>query len=327
MLGSQLIQKAVVWACVALAISLPLSSVQAATARSKVSKATKANDAPSAWLIQIVGNPQLLLPVVESQKSRAVAKIAPPGPATKTSSLPFAKPLSALYQGYELVLKAKDSVTLLIPSSSTRRVYRGPARLKVKKGAVSVRWGNEPSVFPVPASYFDTLEAWLSHTHTPKAGVAIAAEGMQVLAPLNGSLLITRNVEFKLAGLVPEDAQLILYGPDGKRFWTQMIDGPEVEFPRSADFEWGHRFTWEIRKKTGGRLVRGEFAIADESLASHLLADKLPLSKTTPHVALLIYGLKLDMMGAFHEAEEVFEFIHMTHDRSRWPVKGLSHTK
>lgn len=282
---------------------------------------------PSAWLIQITGNPQLLLPALADPKKQSKAKLTAPGPATKTSSLPFAKPLSALYQGYELVLTARDSVTLLIPSSSTRRVYRGPARLKVKKGAVSVRWGNEPSVFPVPHSYFDTLEAWIGHTHTPKAGVAIAAEGMQVLAPLNGSLLITRNVEFKLAGLVPEDAQLILYGPDGKRFWTQMIDDNEVEFPRSADFEWGHRFTWEIRKKTGGRLVRGEFSIADESLASRLLSEKLPLSKVSTHLDLLIYGLKLDMVGAFHEADAVFEFIHMTHDRSRWPVKGTTHIK
>jgi hypothetical protein len=283
--------------------------------------------APTAWLIQIAGNPQLLLPTVSERKTQAKGKVDPPGPGTKTSSLPFAKPLSALYQGYELVLKAKDSVTLLIPSSATRRVYRGPARLKVKKAAVSVRWGNEPSVFPVPHSYFETLDAWLGHTHSPKAGVAIAAEGMQVLAPLNGALLLTRNVEFKLAGLVPEDAQLILYGPDGKRFWSQLIEGPEVEFPRSADFEWGQRFTWEIRKKTGGRLARGGFSIADESLASHLLSDKLPLSKSTPHVDLLIYGLKLDMVGAFHEAEVVFEHIGMTHDRSRWPVKAVGHTK
>ncbi|MDH4395653.1 MAG: hypothetical protein QE278_08235 [Limnobacter sp.] len=276
---------------------------------------------PTAWLIQITGNPQLILPPVKAaSKSKVDLKKETVRPGTKTSSLPFAKPLSALYQGYEIVLKARDSVTLLIPSSSTRRVYRGPGRLKVKKEAVSVRWGDEPSVFPIPVSYFDTLDAWLDHSHTPKAGVAIAAEGMQVLAPLNGSLLLTRNVEFKLAGLVPEDSQLILYGPDGKRFWTQMIEGPDVEFPRSADFDWGQRFTWEIRKKTGGRLARGDFAIADESLASHLLSQKLPLSKSTPHVDLLIYGLKLDMVGAFHETEEVFELIGMTHDRSRWPV-------
>lgn len=282
---------------------------------------------PTAWLIQITGNPQLLLSAPVDAKAQTKGKPIVSRPGTKTSSLPYAKPLSALYQGYELVLKARDSVTLLIPSSSSRRVYRGPARLKVKKEAVSVRWGNEPSVFPVPHFYFDTLDAWLEHTHTPKAGVAIAAEGMQVLAPLNGSLLLTRNVEFKLAGLVPEDAQLILYGPDGKRFWSQLIEGPDVEFPRSADFEWGQRFTWEIRKKTGGRLARGEFAIAEESLTSRLLGGKLPLRKSTPHVDLLIYGLKLDMVGAFHEAEAVFEHIGITHDRSRWPVKQASSSR
>lgn len=311
------------------ALGLLVSPAHAAPVQSKSTAYTAANTtpAPSAWLIQIVGNPQLLLPSTSDSKKQNKPKVVPPGPATKTSSLPFAKPLSALYQGYELVLNPKDSVTLLIPSSSSRRIYRGPARLKVKKGAVSVRWGKEPSVFPVPQSYFDTLEAWLMHSHTPKAGVAIAAEGMQVLVPLNGSLLITRNVEFKLSGLVPEDSQLILYGPDGKRFWTQMIEGNEVEFPRSADFDWGQRFTWEIRKKTGGRLVRGEFTIADESLASRLLSEKLPLSKNISHVDLLIYGLKLDMVSAFHEADAVFEFIQMTHDRSRWPVKGTTHIK
>lgn len=264
---------------------------------------------PVAWLTRIVGNPQLILPAQA------------PGPGTKTSSLPYAKPLSALYTGYELILKAKDSVTLLVPYSSTRRVYQGPARLRVRVDNVQVRWGEEPRVARVPQSHFDTLAAWLTHSHPPKAAVALAAEGVQVLHPLNAAMLLTREVTFQLAGEVPDDAQLILYGPDGKRFWVEQVDSPTVDFPPAADFDWGQRFTWELRKKTGGRLVKGEFSIAEESMAARLLSQKLPIRPETPQDDLLIYGLKLDMMGAFHEAEEVFSLVGITHDRSRWPVR------
>lgn len=261
---------------------------------------------PVAWLIDVQGNPQLGFYGLR-QPPRPLAKLVRP-----------------LYKNEEIRLKGKDSISVLIPFNQSRRTYVGPALLRVMDKTVSVRVGEEPLVKAAPASHFDVLQSWLSHPYNPRAGLALANQGLQVTEPLHRSVLLSRQPVFRLEGEIPEDAQLILYGPDGKRFWVEQIEErAQFGFPPAANFAWGQRLTWEIRKKTGGKILKGEFTIGSEALVTHLLEEKPALSAKTPRDELLIYAIQLDKVGAFLQADEIWTFLGMTADRSRWPYPPL----
>lgn len=222
--------------------------------------------------------------------------------------------LSTLGFGSQITLQKGDQLSVVVFSNNTRRVYDGPANLKVIKDTVSLRSGPEPEVFPASNEQLAVIQKWL--TLHPKGLAAMPSPPglgklpFDVIKPLEGALFLSRQPEFLLTGTLPRDAKLIIYDKDNRRFWVEPLENSHVTFPPAAEFQWGQSYSWEIRNFTGGSLLKGKFKIASEQQAFQLFKSKVPNLPSTPKIDLVLYALTLQMAGAYPEAQDVWATVH-----------------
>lgn len=271
------------------------------------------------------------LPHAKSSKhaSRATSADSEPAPVAwiiRSQGASFKN--SADVSGSELngtlpvVLKANQELTLapegqlkaLVFSQGVIRQFEGPAKLKVIQDTISVVDGPAVKVFPVNQKYLLLADQWMKahqsdFTSLNAKTIPVSSDQKQVsiIYPVDGALMLTRRPEFQFAGPLPKDSTLIIYRQDSRRHWVQQLDNLHVTFPPAAEFQWGESFTWEVRKRTGGRLLEGKFRIASQQQATELLQSKVPALPDTPTEDLLFYALQLQLAGAYKEASNVVE--------------------
>lgn len=238
------------------------------------------------------------------------AQVVFPG-AKKPVPLPT---LSTLGFGSQIILRKGDQLSVVVFSNNTRRVYDGPASLKVIKDTVSLRSGPDPEVFPASSQQLSVIQQWLT-LHPKGLGAMPNPPGLgklpfDVIKPLEGALFLSRQPEFLLTGTLPRDAKLIIYDQDNRRFWIEPLENSHVTFPPAAEFQWGQSYSWEIRNFTGGSLLKGKFKIASEQQAYQLFKSKVPNLPSTPKIDLVLYALTLQMAGAYPEAQDVWATVH-----------------
>ncbi|HEX4857284.1 MAG TPA: hypothetical protein VFV28_10755, partial [Limnobacter sp.] len=142
---------------------------------------------------------------------------------------------------------------------------------------------------------------------------------LHALSPIDNSLLLTRNPEFRFEGELPREGNLMIFDSRGKRFWVEPLEGLQLTLPPAAKFEWGRAFTWEVRRLTGGRVLSGSFQIASEETARALLQAKLPDTQDVLPESRLFYGMRLQLARAYSEADEVWSSLGISMDRSGIP--------
>lgn len=244
------------------------------------------NNTPVAWALFSSGDSQIVA------KSGATAEQL--------------RPLRPLYMGNTIQVPEGASLSILIPGNMTRRYFDGPASLEVIKDTVSLLKGPKVRVFPADPSRLAMAEAWSQST-----GHAVSPAsnefGLTVTSPLDGAVLLTQKPEFHFIGQLPKDGKLIIYNAEGRRFWVSPMESDLVRFPPAAQFKWGQKFTWEVRKSTGGKVLGGAFEIAPEALAFDLMSSKVPNLPHVPREDLLFYGLRLEMARAYREADLVWD--------------------
>lgn len=218
----------------------------------------------------------------------------------------------ALHMGQEIQVQKGGVLRALIFPQATVREYEGPANLKVIKDTISLVSGQPAKVYPATEKHVELAKSWVSqHANQFQTiqvqGKSGATDGssFNTIYPIDNSVLLTRRPEFVFSGVPPKDGTLIIYRPDGRRHWVQPIEVNRITFPPAAEFEWGQKFTWEVRKRTGGRLLQGSFSIATEQQAFDLMSAKVPSLPDTPPEDLLFYALQLHMAGAYREAQAV----------------------
>ncbi len=233
-----------------------------------------------------------------------------------------ALPTQRLLHGHTVTVPKGQRFSVLVLNTGNRRVYNGPARLKVIADTVRVLSGPAVKVFPVEEAHLDLIDQWINLYVRPrgvlpvkgnKADKTEAAENdsLRVLQPIDGSLLLTRNPEFVFQGDLPREGNLMLFDSRGKRFWVEPLESEYVSLPPAAKFEWGQSFTWEVRRLTGGRVVSGSFHIASEETARSLLEARVPDTAGTLPEAKLFYGMRLQLAKAYKEADEVWASLGM----------------
>lgn len=256
--------------------------------------------------------------------SNAVELLAPPRPAGLGKPQPTKpirpmtplrplRPLQVLLPNQTVTLGPKARLAIAVLGTGQRRVYLGPARLKVVAQHVSVVFGPKARVHGLDATHVDVIEQWL-HTQVGHTGPAQQVinqantqsppddDALRVLTPRDGAMLLHRNPEMEFAGSLPREGSLMIFDAQGKRFWTQLLEDHRVYFPSSVDFDWGQQFTWEVRKATGGKVAHGSFRIASQATARRLLLDKpADLPQTQPEF-LLLYAMRLHLAQAYEEA-------------------------
>ncbi|MDX1669847.1 MAG: hypothetical protein R3194_10540, partial [Limnobacter sp.] len=215
------------------------------------------------------------------------------------------RPLRPLYMGNVIEIPDGEKISILIPGNMTRRHYEGPAKLSVIKDTVSVRQGPKAKVFPADPERLKLARRW-SNVSVHPSPLVTGGGVFSVQQPRNNAMLLTTNPVFHFAGKLPRDGQLIIFGENGRRFWVQPLDEHVVDFPPAAQFSWGQKFTWEVRKSTGGRVLNGSFEIAPEDTAFDLLRNKVVNLPETPREELLFYGVKLELARAFDQADDVW---------------------
>lgn len=233
-----------------------------------------------------------------------------------------ALPTQRLLHGHTIAVPKGQRFSVLILNTGNRRVYNGPARLKVIADTVRVLSGPAVKVFPVEQAHLDLIDQWINLYARPR-GVplpkrdkaekedASEANPLRVLQPIDGSLLLTRTPEFVFRGDLPREGNLMIFDSRGKRFWVEPLESEYVSLPPAAKFEWGQSFTWEVRRLTGGRVVHGSFHIASEETARSLLEARVPDHAGTLPELKLFYGMRLQLAKAFKEANEVWESLGM----------------
>lgn len=233
-----------------------------------------------------------------------------------------ALPTQRLLHGHTIAVPKGQRFSVLILNTGNRRVYNGPARLKVIADTVRVLSGPAVKVFPLEQAHLDLINQWINLFARPR-GVspvkghkadkndAIETNPLRVLQPIDGSLLLTRNPEFVFQGDLPREGNLMLFDSRGKRFWVEPLESEYVSLPPAAKFEWGQSFTWEVRRLTGGRVVSGSFHIASEETARSLLEARVPDTAGTLPEAKLFYGMRLQLAKAYKEANEVWASLGM----------------
>lgn len=229
-----------------------------------------------------------------------------------------ALPTQRLLQGHTVNVPKGQRFSVVVLSTGNRRVFNGPAKLKVISDTVRVLSGPAVKVFPLEQAQLDLIEQWMSVYARPRENVpASPAEPeakpmLQVAQPIDNSLLLTRTPEFVFQGDLPREGNLIIFDAKGKRFWVEPLESKYVSFPPAAKFDWGQSFTWEVRRLTGGRVVSGSFQIASEETARSLLEARVPdLPETLPE-SQLFYGMRLQLAGAYQEAIEIWNALGMT---------------
>jgi hypothetical protein len=230
-----------------------------------------------------------------------------------------ALPTQRLLHGHTVAVPKGQRFSVLVLNTGNRRVYNGPAQLKVIADTVRVLSGPAVKVFPVEQAHLDLIDQWINLYARPRGVLPVKGEKaeatedkfLRVLRPIDGSLLLTRNPEFVFQGDLPREGNLMLFDSKGKRFWVEPLESEYVSLPPAAKFEWGQSFTWEVRRLTGGRVVSGSFHIASEETARSLLEARVPDTAGTMPEAKLFYGMRLQLAKAFKEANEVWESLGM----------------
>ncbi len=221
-------------------------------------------------------------------------------------------PTQRLSFGQTMTLGKGARVSVLVLKTGNRRVFQGPAQLKVIADTVRLVKGAAPKVSPMSQAEIDMVQQWMSLYARPRikpspVNPASAEENtFQVIEPIDNSLLLTRSPEFVFRGEPPREGNLMVFDARGKRFWVAPIEGEYLTFPPAANFNWGQSFTWEVRKLTGGRLLSGSFQIASEETARALLEARVADLPGVLPEAELLYGMRLHLAGAFVEAKSVF---------------------
>lgn len=231
-----------------------------------------------------------------------------------------ALPTQRLLPGHLVNVPKGHRFSVVVLNTGNRRVYNGPARLKVIADTVRVLSGPAVKVFPIDQADLDLIDQWMSLYARPRGKVAVVKPNpenndepsLQALEPIDGSLLLTRSPEFVFHGELPREGNLMIFDSRGKRFWVEPLESEYVSFPPSAKFDWGQSFTWEVRRLTGGRVVSGSFQIASEETARSLLAARVPDSPGTLPESQLFYGMRLQLAGAYKEANEVWASLGMS---------------
>jgi hypothetical protein len=216
------------------------------------------------------------------------------------------QPLRPLYMGNLIEIPEGEEVSILIPDNMTRRHYSGPATLAVIKDTVSVRQGPKVRVFPADPERLKLARSWAVFP-VSRIDNHYDSSRLNLIEPKNNSVLLTTNPVFRFSGQLPRDGQLIVFGENGRRFWVQPLDGFEAAFPPAAQFDWGQKFTWEVRKSTGGRVLSGAFEIAPKEVAFELLQARVPNVPDVTKEDLIFYGVKLELARAYKEAQVVWE--------------------
>lgn len=230
-----------------------------------------------------------------------------------------ALPTQRLLQGHTVTVPKGQRFSVLVLKTGNRRVYNGPAQLRVIADTVRVLSGPSVKVFPVEQAYLDLIDQWINLFARPRGVPQIKSEKpasqtsdqLRLLQPLDGSLLLTRNPVFIFQGDLPREGNLMLFDSKGKRFWVEPLESQYVSLPPAAKFEWGQSFTWEVRRLTGGRVVSGSFHIASEETARSLLEARVPDTADTSPELKLFYGMRLQLAKAFKEANEVWSSLDM----------------
>ena len=223
-----------------------------------------------------------------------------------------ALPTQRLLHGHTVNVPKGQRFVVAVLGTGNRRVFNGPARLKVIADTVRVLKGATPKVFALSPAELDLIDHWRSVYARPTGVVSKdkareADRSLQALSPVEGSLLLTRNPEFLFTGDLPREGNLILFDSRGKRFWVEPLESEYLTLPPAARFEWGQSFTWEVRRLTGGRVASGSFHIASEETARALLQARVPDTQNTLPESKLFYGMRLQLASAYKEAAEVWE--------------------
>lgn len=224
----------------------------------------------------------------------------------------LALPTQRLSQGHLIEVPEGQRFSALILNTGNRRVYKGPARLRVLADTIRVLKGPAVKVIPLAQFDLDLVEQWTTLYPEPGSNVAAKAalteedSTLSAIQPIDGSLLLTRNPQFVFLGTLPREGNLMIFDSKGKRFWVEPLESEYVSLPPAARFEWGQSFTWEVRRLTGGRVASGRFQIASEETARSLLEARVPdLPDILPETQ-LFYAMRLHMVSAFKEANEVW---------------------
>lgn len=232
-----------------------------------------------------------------------------------------ALPTQRLLHGHLVHVPKGHRFSVLVLNTGNRRVFNGPAKLKVIADTVRVLSGPAVKVFPIDQADLDLIDQWMSLYARPRGGKTAAATAkpadpeepsLKALQPIDNSMLLTRSPEFVFEGELPREGNLMIFDSRGKRFWVEPLESEYVSFPPSAKFDWGQSFTWEVRRLTGGRVASGSFQIASEETARSLLAARVPDSPGTLPESMLFYGMRLQLALAYKEANEVWASLGMS---------------
>jgi hypothetical protein len=230
-----------------------------------------------------------------------------------------ALPTQRLLQGHVINVPKGERFSVQVLKTGNRRVFTGPAQLRVIADTVRVLSGPPVKVFPIEQAHQDLIDQWINLYARPRGfqpakndkAEQSKENTLRVLRPIDGSLLLTRNPEFVFQGELPREGNLMLFDSKGKRFWVEPLESEYVSLPPAAKFEWGQSFTWEVRRLTGGRVVHGSFHIASEETARSLLEARVPDTAGTLPELMLFYGMRLQLANAFKEANEVWQSLGM----------------
>ena len=227
-----------------------------------------------------------------------------------------ALPTQRLLHGHTVNVPRGQRFSVAVLSTGNRRVFNGPARLKVIADTVRLITGPAPKVFSLAPAELDLIDHWIAVYARPRGVVSKdklqeSEITLQALYPVDGSLLLTRNPEFLFKGDLPREGNLMLFDAKGKRFWVEPLEGEYLTLPPAARFEWGQSFTWEVRRLTGGRVVSGSFHIASEETARALLQARVPDTPNALPESRLFYGMRLQLAGAYQEATEVWDSLNI----------------
>lgn len=223
------------------------------------------------------------------------------------------KPLQTLVFGDQIQVPRGQAVSLAVLPQGQRRLYSGPARLQVIADAVAVASGPRVRVFPLPPTTQELINQWLTVWAAPGPLPPLLAprpkpqaDALSALQPVEGAVLLTRSPVFELIGPIPREARLMVFDAQGRRVWVQPVEANRVELPAAANFEWGGQYTWEVRRLTGGRALSGSFSIASELTARALFEARPPAGQANHIEAVLLYGMRLWLAGAYPQAWEAF---------------------
>ena len=224
-----------------------------------------------------------------------------------------ALPTQRLLYGHQIEVPKGQRLAVLVLKTGNRRVFTGPANLKVIADTIRLQRGPSAKVFPLAQQDLDMVDQWIKLYARPRGSAAGSVKPrpedggeLEVIQPVDGSLLLTRTPQFVFKGDLPREGNLMLFDSKGKRFWVEPIESEYVSFPPAAKFEWGQRFSWEVRRLTGGRVLSGSFNIASEETARALLEARIPDLPSTLPESMLFYGMRLQMAGAYKEADDVW---------------------